>query len=338
MTIDFNGKAWQMIDAAQTVLLASHVNPDGDAIGSISALAEALEAMGKTVTMVLPTMSNGRYRCVPATERMIVLGSDLNPQDAARISALHDVMILVDVSTWEQLRGLHEQIKAHKGRLVVIDHHRSRDDLGQVELVDEQAAAAGEIVQQLLEARHLHISPSIASSLLVAIASDTGWMRYPSVTPETFRRVARLQQAGADPTLVYQQLFQCDSGGKIRLMGEAMAALRLSDDGRVADLRLTQDMFSRTGTTMRDSENIIDECSRIQGVQVSLLLVEVDADHSRASLRSREHSIDVDRIAAQFNGGGHARAAGCRIALPLEKARAQLLDAVHKALSGDATV
>lgn len=338
MPEDSTAKAWQMISAAQTVLLASHVNPDGDAIGSVCALAEALETLGKSCTMALPSRSNGRYRCIPGIEKIIIADDDIGPDDARRLNRRHDLMILLDVATWEQLRGLHEPIRAHRGRLLVIDHHRSRDDLGQVELVDEQSAACGEIVQKLLETKGIAITPTMAAALLVAIAADTGWMRYPSVTPETFHRVARLQQYGADPARVYQQLYQCDTPGKVRLSGEAMAAIRLSDDGRIADMQLTQDMFRRTGTTMRDSESIIDQCSRIEGVLVSLLLVEVDAGHVRASLRSREGSIDVDRIAAHFGGGGHARAAGCRLAMPIAEARESILQVIGQAIAGGAPV
>ncbi len=332
MSIDAGSRIWKMMQEAESLLLASHVNPDGDAIGSMTALAEALQGQGKRVTMVLPSRSNGRYKKMPGVDRIIIAGSELGPDDAARLAAPHDLMVLLDVSTWEQLRGLHEQVKAHAGRLIVIDHHRSRDDLGQVELVDEQAAATGEIVQTLLESQGMALTASMAESLLVAIGSDTGWMRFPSVTAETFRRVARLQEAGADPTGVYRQLYQSYSAGKVRLAGEAILNMGLSDDGRVADMCLTQEMFSRTGTTMRDSESIIDECNRVDTVEVSILIVELDASHVRASLRSRD-GVDVDRVAGLFGGGGHARAAGCRIAMSVVEARQALLQAVHEALA-----
>jgi len=227
---------------------------------------------------------------------------------------------------------LGDLIRRHRGRVLVIDHHLTRDDLEHQGLIDEKAAAAGQIVMRLLETHGASITATMATSLYVALVSDTGWFRFPNVTAEVMQAGGRLMELGASPPQIFEQLFQRESPAKMHLMGEALSTLTVCDGGRVAYFWLSPEMFARSGAALADTENIINECQKVAGVLVGLLFVEDDQGTIRVSLRSKR-DVDVGRLAAGFGGGGHARAAGCRLHMPLAEARQEILAAVHQALS-----
>jgi phosphoesterase RecJ-like protein len=326
-------RAWQMIGDARRILMTTHVKPDGDGMGSLAALAEHLRRDGKTVRTVLPSEPGLKYRCIPGFDQFDVLGRTTT---AEAIDAEWDLVIVVDTCTWGQLDGLRGLIERHEGRLLVIDHHKTRDQLKHQELVDESAAAAGQIVLRLLETHRVEITPTMAKALFVSLVSDTGWLRFSNVTPEVLRMAARLMELGAQPAPIYEELFQSESPAKMALVREALATLQTNPDGDVAWFWLTPEMFARSGAVAADTENIIDECQRTAGIVVGLLFVEEPDGGIRVSLRSKR-LVDVAHVAVEFGGGGHARAAGCRLRVPLAEARRQVLDAVEKALGRSPT-
>ncbi|MBN2584678.1 MAG: DHH family phosphoesterase [Planctomycetes bacterium] len=321
-------RAWRMICDAQRVLMTTHVKPDGDGMGALAALAEHLCREGKTVRVVLPSAPGLKYRCVPGFDRFEVLGQTATVE---AVEGQWDLVLVADTCTWGQLDGLRDLIERHEGRLLVIDHHVTRDELKQQELIDETAAATGQIVMRLLESQGATVTPTMAKALFISLVSDTGWMRFPNVTPEVLRMAARLMELGAEPSPIYEELYQSESPAKMALIREALTTLTICDEGDVAWFWLTPEMFARTGAVAADTENIIDECQRTAGVIVGLLFVEEADGTVRVSLRSKRQ-VDVARVAGQFGGGGHARAAGCRLRTPLAEARRDVLAAVYRAL------
>ncbi|NLX60250.1 MAG: hypothetical protein GXY74_14320 [Phycisphaerae bacterium] len=321
-------RAWRMIGEAQRILMTTHVKPDGDGMGSLAALAEHMRRQGKTVRVVLPSEPGLKYRCIPGFDQFEVLGRTTT---AEAVGGQWDLVLVVDTCTWGQLNGLRDLIERHEGRLLVIDHHKTRDALKHQELVDEAAAAAGQIVLRLLECHDALITPTMAKALFVSLVSDTGWLRFSNVTPEVFRMAARLMDLGVEPAPIYEELFQSESPAKMALIREALATLTTNPEGDVAWFWLTPEMFARSGAVAADTENIIDECQRTAGVIVGLLFVEEPDGGIRVSLRSKR-LVDVAQVAAAFGGGGHARAAGCRLRVPMAEARRQVLDAIHLAL------
>jgi len=321
-------RAWQMIRDAQRILMTTHVKPDGDGMGSLAALAEHMRRQGQTVRIVLPGEPGLKYRCIPGFDQFEVLGRTTT---AEAVAGQWDLVLVVDTCAWDQLNGLRDLIERHEGRLLVIDHHKTRDALKHQELVDEAAAAAGQIVFRLLESHGAIVTPTMAKALFVSLVSDTGWLRFSNATPEVFRMAARLVELGAEPPVIYEELFQSESPAKMALIREALATLTTNPEGDVAWFWLTPDMFARSGAVAADTENIIDECQRIAGVIVGLLFVDEGDGGIRVSLRSKR-VVDVAQVAAAFGGGGHARAAGCRLRVPLAQACRQVLDAVNLAL------
>jgi len=320
--------AWKMIAEAQRILMTTHVKPDGDGMGALGALAEHLQREGKEVRIVLPTPAGRKYACIAGSDKFEVLGRDVGPEE---LNGMWDLLLVLDTCTWEQLDGLRDLIERHEGRVLAIDHHITRDELKHAELVDEKAAATGQIVMKLLETHQATITPTMATSLYVSLVSDTGWFRFPNVTAELMRMGGRLMELGAEPSRIYEQLFQGESQAKIRLVREALSTLTVCQEGEVAYFWLSREMFDRSGALPADTENIIDECQKVAGVIVGLLFVEDTPGTIRVSLRSKRE-VDVARIAAQFGGGGHERAAGCRLRLPLADARKVILAEVCRAL------
>ena len=320
--------AWQMITEAQRILMTTHVKPDGDGLGALAALGEHLKREGKEVRIVLPTPAGKKYACIAGFEEFEVLGRDVRPEE---LKGVWDLLLVLDTCTWEQLDGLRDLIERHEGRILAIDHHVTRDELKHAELVDEKAAATGQIVMKLLETHKATITPTMATSLYVSLVSDTGWFRFPNVTAELMRMGGRLMELGAEPSRIYEQLLQRESQAKMGLVREALSTLTVCEEGDVAYFWLTRGMFARSGAVPADTENIIDECQKVSGVVVGLLFVEDETGTIRVSLRSKR-AVDVARIAAQFDGGGHARAAGCRLRLPLAESRKAVLAEVYRAL------
>jgi len=329
-------EAWQRLLAAQRILVGTHIKPDGDGLGAIAALAEVLTARGKQLRVILPSLPPDKYSFLPGAERFEVIGRDLTAEAIAAGGpadplGLWDLLLIIDTCTWEQLAALAPTVRRHNGRVLVIDHHATRNDLGHDELSDPQAAAAGQIVLRLLQANGVPLTPSMAVALFVALATDTGWFRFPNVTPEVLRMAAQLQEAGARPSVLYERLYQRDSLAKLKLIQEALATLTVCPEGDVACFWLTRDMFRRTGAKQRDTENVIDECQRLETVIVGLLFVEQENGEIRVGLRSKRQ-VDVAEVAARFGGGGHARAAGCTVRGTMAEAQRRILDAVYRAM------
>lgn len=324
-------RAWQMIQSAQRILMTTHVKPDGDGLGSLAALAEALAARGKQVQTVLPSAPGPKYTFMPGTAGFEVLGKDVLP---SQLQDPFDLMIVVDTCTWSQLADMVPVVKRHAGAILVIDHHPTRDDLQHVELVDTDAAATASIVVGLLDAAGVPLTAQMAEALMVSLASDTGWFRFPNVTAEVFRLAGRLQTLGASPQRIYERLYQSDTAAKLRLLGEGLSTLAIAPEGDVACFWLSRAMFARAGAQPWETENLINESQVVAGVNVSVMLVEKADRQVRVSLRSKRE-LDCSALAAQFGGGGHARAAGCTIERPLDDARRVVLAAIAEAMGRD---
>ena len=322
-------EAWNLITPARRILLTTHAKPDGDGLGSLAALAEVLRTLAKDVRVVLPSEVPPKYRFLHGAADFQVLGRDVTVD---RLADPCDLLIIVDTCSWQQLEAMRTVVQAHAGRILVIDHHTTSDDLAHRSLSDATAAATSPIVLKLLDAAGLRITPTVAESLFVSLASDTGWFQFPSVTPEVFRLAARLQDLGAVPQAIYEKLFQSESPAKMRLLALALPTLVIEPEGRLAGFRISQDMFARAGAEPHDTENLINETQRIAGVTVSIMSVEQEPQLIKVSLRSKR-DVDMAAIAASFGGGGHARAAGCTVRASLDEAHHIVLQAVRTAMN-----
>jgi phosphoesterase RecJ-like protein len=308
-------------------LLTTHVRPDADGIGSMLGLADALEGQGKQVRMVIASNWPPRYDFLDPAPRRIQRFE--LPGDAWRDA---DAAVVLDTGTWNQLGDFGDFLRQLTVPKVVIDHHLSQDDLGAVRLVDTTAEATGRLVFEAVAALGVPLSAAAANHLFAALAMDTGWFRHANTSAETFALGAKLMQAGAQPTLLYEYLFEQSTLARLKLMGVALARLQVVEDGRVAFMEVHRDDYAATGAVPQDTEDLVNFTRSIAGVEVGLFFMEQPRGGVKVSFRARAR-VDVAKVAEQFGGGGHRLASGATLEATLPEAKARVLAAVRAALT-----
>ena len=242
-------------------------------------------------------------------------------------SKAFDTLLIVDTGTWSQLPGLQEKLSGFSGKKLVLDHHRTQENWADLKLVSTEAAAAGEIVAELLDQWNIPFDAEIATALFVAITTDTGWFQFSNTRPYTLRLAARLLEAGVDMDDIYKRLYQAERKERVHLQTRAMRSLELLANGRLAVMTLRKIDFHDTQANVPDTENLINVPMQIGTVEVSILITEpLDFGPTRVSLRSKG-AVDVSKFAEGFGGGGHARAAGLKIENDVDHAHAIVVGA-----------
>ena len=326
--MDFQ-KAVELINGSGNILITTHTRPDGDACGSVAAMTETLAAMGKNARPILLSPLPEWYEFLFA-KRPAVLGDDVTlEQLKAGAFFKPDLIVIVDTNSYSQLPKFTDYLKQKDCPILIIDHHVTSDGLGDVELVESTAAAAGLIIFDFLKYDGWQMPPEVTEALFVAIATDTGWFRFTNTDARVHRSCAELIDAGANPTSIYHDLYQNFSHQRFKLMTVMLNTLELHFDGRYAAQHIVQADFKQTGAAHKDTENLIDECQRISSVEVSALFVELADGRVKCSLRSRG-AVDVRRVAAKFGGGGHIMAAGVHLPGPMKNAKQLIFDAVEE--------
>lgn len=325
MTID-----WRQFAAAvaphRRFVLTSHLRPDCDALGSELGMARVLEALGKEVRIVNPQAAPGRLAFIDPERRLSVLGDHVTPAEAADT----DVLFVLDTSAWAQLGAMGDVIRASRAKKLVLDHHVSSDDLGAEVFRDATAEATGRLVIDAADALGVPISAAIARPLFAAVATDTGWFRFASVSAKTYEAISRLVSAGAVPADIYRELYERDSLSRVRLIGRTLERVTLADVPGTYYTWVTRDDLAALGAEPADTEDVVNFLLTISGSEVALLFVEQPDGRFKVSFRSRS-TLDVSRVAERFGGGGHRAAAGAMVSGPLASAVASALDALRAA-------
>jgi len=328
MTLDWSPLA-RLIAARDRFLVTSHVRPDGDALGSSLGVAAILQHFGKDARVVNVSQVPPRYDFLdPDGATIGHFGTTVMPEALADREAL----IILDLSSWGQLGEMADFVRSFPGPRLVIDHHVSQDDLGAIVLKDTSAESCGTLVLQAARALGATITKPMATALLTAIAMDTGWFRHPSTRPATFRDAAELVDAGAEVDTIYRLLFERNTLGRLKMMGETLANLRTDFDGRIAYAVVTLDDFERTGAIPPDTEDLVDFTVSLRDVEVGLLFIEQKRGGTKFSIRSRA-GFDCQKLAAQFGGGGHKAASGATLPDPLSDHLPRVLAAVRASLT-----
>lgn len=320
-------EAADVLLAAGRVVLTCHVKPDADALGSMAALARWLGRLGKTVETIVPTLPPAKYAFLDPAGTLRVAGRDVRLADVAT----PDLVCVVDTCTWPQLAGMEPLLKRSGATILAIDHHRTVDPLADYLLTDADAAATVVLIHNLLRHANAEIDATTATFLLAGLVADTDWFRLPSVRADTFRLAADLVEAGAVPHRLHEDLHLSDDLTKVQLLGRAIETLRPALGGKVMVMRLTQALFRELGADVGDTENLVNECLKVRGTHVGVMLVEADRGQVRVSLRSRP-PVNVLRVAEHFGGGGHARAAGAKVSGTIDRVEKQVLAEVQKVL------
>ncbi len=327
MSIDWSPLS-QLIATRDRFVVTTHVRPDGDALGSEVGIVGLLRQKGKDVRVVNASKTPPRYDFLdPAGTLFEHYGVDVTRADLAD----REAVIILDLSAWSQLGDFADFVRTFEGPRLVIDHHVSQDDLGAAYLKDTKAEATGTLVTQAVHALGGTFTPEMATGLLTAIAMDTGWFRHPNTKPGTLKTGAELIEAGAEIEEIYRLLFERNTLGRLRMLGETLASLRTDLDGRIAYAVVTRADFERTGAIPQDTEDLVDYTVSVEGVEVGLLFIEQSRGGIKLSVRSR-NGLDCAALAGEFGGGGHRAAAGATLADPIAEAVPGVLGVVRRAL------
>lgn len=315
------------LSSGSRFLVTSHKNPDGDAIGSMLGAARLLRDNGKAVAIFHPDPVPGPY--------LFLSGADEVESDPDAVEGVFDGVVIVDVGERERIAD-RLPAGADRATFVVVDHHMSHGDLGDV-VFRRPASAVGEMLVEL--GRHLGwaISTEFAECAYTAILSDTGSFRYSSTTAEALETAAFLVSKGVQPWKVASHVYETWPFARLRLLGEVLGTLALGCEGQLASMVVTAETLARCGASSDMTEGFVNYGRMVAGVEVAALLRELGPDLYRLSLRSRGR-VDVSSVASDFGGGGHPNAAGGTVRGPLAQTLPRLESKVQEALDAADTV
>lgn len=325
MAVDWNLLA-ERLRSCESFVLCSHVRPDCDALGSELGLAGILAQLGKTVRIVNGDPIPPNLGFIDPHNKIEVLGEGVDPGD---IQA--DCFVVLDTSAWNQLGPMGDVLRGFEGTKVCIDHHVGEDDLGTEFFKDTKAEATGHLVAKLANHLQLKITPEMAKALYAAIATDTGWFRFPSTTAETYRVIAQLLDCGAVPSEIYSSLYEQVSLARVLLRGRILGRTTIEADGQLVYTYVLDDDFQQTNALRTDTEDAINMTLAIKGTQVAVIFVEQPTGGFKMSFRSR-CSVDCSKVASNFGGGGHKAAAGAFLEGTFEQVSSQVLPLLRDAL------
>ncbi|MDO4546122.1 MAG: bifunctional oligoribonuclease/PAP phosphatase NrnA [Bacillota bacterium] len=297
----------EALKAAESVLIFPHVNPDGDALGSAAALCCALRRSGKNAWILMEEET-------PEYIGFLDKGYCTRDKDCVGIP---DVCICVDCSEEDRFPGRADAFRRGKVRLT-LDHHAVDRGAGDYYYVDPSEAAAAQIVFKLLKEMGEPLESAIAEPLYAGIVTDTGSFQYSNTTAETHRIVGELFEAGIDHTGIMIRLYQNVSFKKVELQRRILETMEVFAKGRAAIAYVTEEMLKETGAVLDDAEGTVDILRNIEGVEIAAFLKE-KPEEVKVSMRAKSYG-NVDVIARKFGGGGHIKAAGCTMELPVAEA------------------
>ncbi len=321
--------ASQLIDATARIAqwpriwVVTHLRPDGDALGAL---------VGARAILRSPQVGCRSVRAFsfdPLPPRYAPLLADDPPEvwDAAAAPPVDEIdgFVVVDTSARRQLEPFIDAVERSGRPIAVFDHHLTSDLRAAPKLVDASYSSACLLMAEWAEALGADLDPFARRAIFMGMATDTGWFRFPSVDERTMRVAGRLIAQGVEPADLYERLYCADSPGRLRLIGRLLSGMELHADGRLALACVTRAMIAESGIRPGEMEELSADLGRIGSVIAHVVLTEQEAGQIRINFRSK-HTIDVAALAASLGGGGHARAAGLRLRLPLEQARAMVLN------------
>lgn len=311
------------LSKASRVAITTHIRPDGDAIGSSLALKHILEGVNKKVFLTGITSTPKRLDFLVHPDA-ITDTKTLKPSDV-------DLLVALDTGDTERLEPA---IKAWlpETKSINIDHHPSNTGFATLNYVVPSASSVGELIVDVATGAGWPITPEAAEALWVAIVTDTGRFAYSNTSPATLRTAATLVALGVQTDSINHRLYETATPAQVRLQGKAAASLNLDTNGEIAVISLSQADFAECNATGEDTEEIIAIARRVEGVNIAVFLYELpgtDPLQTKISLRTNP-PFDAARFCSLLGGGGHARAAGCSLALPLNDARQQILQNIRQ--------
>lgn len=311
MTLD---NILEEIKKANKIVIITHENPDGDAIGSSLAMKLALKQLGKEADLIIPEFPK-EFEFLPGAK-------EIKKESSIK---KYDLAIALDCATVKLLNGWSEYFDNAKVK-AVIDHHSSNSMFADYNYVDQDAPACAQLLLVVFSYFGLEVTKEIGTCILAGMITDTGGFRYDGVTAETFRFVSELCEKGIKVSKIYQQVFASKTKAKFELHRIALNRLEFLEDGKVTLTYITKQDEESVDAKNGDYDGIVENGRDVEGVEVSIFLRETDKG-IKVSLRSKNY-VNVSEAATMFGGGGHIRAAGCTIQGNIEQAKSQILNRV----------
>ena len=310
-----------IINKYDSFLIVSHINPDGDAIGSQFALKYLLEDKKKKALVV-------NSEPIPFTYSF--LGKWICPGEL-KSKPNFEVAIALDSADLKRLGKTVLPLLSDK-ILINIDHHVSNGRFGRINWIDSEASATGEMIYHLYKKMDCKISKDAALALYVAILTDTGLFRYTNTDSTTHDIASELLKIGIDPHWVAERIYGVNSLASMKLLALALSTIKVNDDGRIGWLCVRSDMLEKTGASFQDTGDFVNYARSIRGLEVAIFFSETETkDEIKISFRSKDKT-DVNVIAKNFQGGGHPQASGCRVKGKLDEVIPMVIAEVQKAL------
>ncbi len=306
-------------------LITTHKDPEGDSLGSQLGLFGLLSQLGKVAYMVNEDPVPPTYRFLPWNEKIITVDKVVNNID---------VILVVDSPNKERIGKTAEYMV--EGRLVVnIDHHVSNDEFGDVNWIDPEASAAGEMIYRLFKRMKISISREEAMCIYAAILTDTGSFKYSNTSSRVHRIASELLRYGLNPQEISSYIYEARRPQSLKLLAITLGTLNISDDGKIAWVKITNEMFRSTGAYSNEIEGFVDYPRLLGGVQVALLFRETSKENEiKVSLRAKG-GVNVNNIASHFGGGGHRAASGCLVKGPLDEVERVVIERVKREVDSE---
>lgn len=308
-------KFGQQIHKAEHVYIGTHIDPDGDAVGSLLGLAWVLKNLGKEVTAACADPVPEVYAFLPGADSV-----------THRPPTNEDLIVSLDAGSLDRLGKLYVPDRFAGKPLANIDHHVTNTKFGDVAIVDPEAAATGEILHLLVDRLGIPLTLPAATCLLTGILTDTRSFRTSNTTPRVLEVAARLMQEGGALVDIAQQVFESKPLAALRLLGHVLQAMQKTD--RIIWSEVTQEMVRRCDAKPEHASNIINLLNSTRDADIAILFREDDDGSVDVGFRSKP-GIDVSGIAAALGGGGHPQASGCRLSGPLSETRNRVLATVR---------
>ena len=306
------------IRSTQRFVISSHSRPDGDSIGSQLAMAYALRALGKHVTIVNKDAAPAPIMAFPGVETIVI---------ADRVIGEFDAAIIMECSDLDRtgVAGL------DRAFLINIDHHPGNTEYGQINWFDSSAAACGEMVFDLVRALDVPLSLEIATHVYLAILTDTGSFHYSGISPRTFAICKETLEAGVDAVQVARKVYDSNNMGRLKLFGAVLSAMQIDRTGRIAIVHVDHAMARAAGGSYEDTEGLVNLPLTVKEIEAVVFFKQEKDDEYRVSLRSKG-TIDIGAVAKEFGGGGHKNAAGCTVTGGIDALRKLFIEKIENAI------
>lgn len=308
----------EKVESSKSILILTHINPDGDAMGSSLGLLSALKKIEKQATVYMP-VPNKTFSFLPGYGEIATEG--INPND-------YDLCITLDASDLERLGEGREYFEAIEDT-ITIDHHITNQSYSDINYLNAVASSTCENLIVVLAAMNIAINKEIAESLYTGILTDTGAFRY-NAEPETYEFVAMLLETGVETNKIYRNLFDLTTLSKTKLLARALERLELHENGKVSFTYITKADLEELALEENDSEGIVNYGRNIEGTEVSIFIKEQEGRY-KVSMRANEY-VDVSIVASKFAGGGHVRAAGFESVMTMDQIKLAILEELRKQL------